>query len=67
MHGTEYYHLHATALIQHPQLMTWKVPSFSFMAETHLKDVPDYLDLVTSGIWPMTKDSSSLLNSINYG
>ena len=67
LNGTEYSHLPATVLTQHPQPMTWRVYFSSSMAETHWKDVPDYLDLVTSGIWVMTKDSSSLMNSVNYG
>ena len=41
--GTEYYHLPATVLTQHPQLMTCRVCFSSSMAETHWKDVPDYL------------------------
>ena len=64
---TEYYHLLATVLTLHPQLMTWRVCFSSSMAETCWKDVLDYLDLVTSDIWVMTKESSSFLNSINYG
>ena len=57
--GTKYYHLLVTALTQHPQQMTWRVHSSSSMVEIHWKDVQDYLVLVTSGIWVMTKDSSS--------